>query len=102
MQFEDSSGRQSGLHFQVADITNALVSVANLCDAGNVVVFGKQGGLIHHLQTGHRIRLPREGNAFYLDMKVAVEPEEEKKRVPGAVVGSTAGSWGSPAFRRPE
>ena len=75
------------------------MSVASLRDAGNVVAFGKQGGLIHHLQTGHRIRLPREGDAFYLDMKVAVEPEEEKEV---AVAGSASGSRGSPAFRRPE
>ena len=86
--FTGSSGHQSGLHFHVAQITQPLVSVAQLVDAGNVVAFDDKGGWIHHLKSGRRIRLPRVGNAFVLDMKVATEPEEEK--------GAAA------SFRRPE
>ena len=82
-----------GIHFQVGEgLTQPLVSVAGLVDAGNVVTFDKTGGWIRSLQTGRRIRLPRDGNTFFLDMKVPGSPEEEGK----------GGADSPAAFRRQE
>ena len=72
-------------------LTQPLVSVAHLVGAGNVVALDKSGGWIRFIQTSKRVRLPREGNTFYLDMEVAESAEEEEKRLKGAA-----------AFRRPE
>ena len=89
VRFADASGRARGIHFQVAEVKDPLISVAGLCDAGNEVVFDKTGGRIRHLKTGREIQLPRVGNSFVMDLHVPAKPEEEKK-------GS------APAFRRPE
>ena len=100
MEFEDSNGRASGMHFQVAGITQPLISVAGLVDAGNLVVFAADGGWVHHQSSGRRVRLPRVGNTFVLDMKVAESPEEEKEAV--AAGAPHGGGELTPAFRRPE
>jgi len=95
VKFATLAGHKMGIHFQVGEgLTQPLVSVAGLVDAGNVVTFDKTGGWIHSLQTGRRIRLPREGNTFFLDMKVPGSPEEEEK---GEGTQSSLA-----AFRRPE
>ena len=99
MEFEDSNGRARGMHFQVAGITQPLISVAGLADAGNLVVFDADGGWVHHRLSGRRVRLPRVGNTFVLDMKVAGSPEEEEAEAAGAPRG---GEDSTPAFRRPE
>ena len=104
VSFLDDEGRHTGILFQVAEITQPLVSVADLCDAGNRVVFEKGGGYIRHLASGRQIRLPRDGKTFRLEMKVTAPPEEEKDEAAEAepAAGSATGSRRSPAFRRPE
>ena len=79
--------------------TQPLVSVAGLVDAGNVVTFDKTGGWIRSLQTGRRIRLPRDGNTFFLDMKVPGSPEEEEEQ---GEQGAQEAQSIPAAFRRPE
>ena len=49
-------------------MTQPLVSVAGLCDAGHVVIFHKGGGVIHSLTTKKKVRLARAGNTYVLDM----------------------------------
>ena len=96
MKFATEGGQKLGMHFQVGEgLTQPLVSVAGLVDAGNVVAFDKTGGWIHSLQTGRRIRLPREGNTFFLDMKVPGSPEEEQEEEQGVEAQSSLA-----AFRR--
>ena len=68
--FEDSANQRHGLHFQVADVTQALISVAGLVDAGNRVSFEPGGAHIHHLASGRKINIAREGNAYLLDMMI--------------------------------
>ena len=98
VEFEDSAGRPRGMHFQVAGVTQPLVSVAGLVDGGNVVVFDKSGGFVHHRATGRRIQLPRVGNTFVLDMTITRQPEEEE----GDAAAGAHTEDEAPAFRRPE
>ena len=90
VHFEDPAGNKRGMQFQVADVTQPLISVAQMVDAGHVVMFTETGGWIHHLSTGKRIRLPRVGNTFVLDMHETAASEEEE------------GGAEASAFRRPE
>jgi len=97
VRFATPAGQRMGIHFQVGEgLTQPLVSVAGLVDAGNVVTFDKTGGWIRSLQTGRRIRLPRDGNTFFLDMKVPGSPEEEEEE------GAQKAQSIPAAFRRPE
>ena len=55
------------------------MSVAGLCDAGNVVIFHKGGGFIHSLTAKKRVCLVRAGNAYVLDMVVPPAAAEEEE-----------------------
>ena len=93
------------MHFQVGEgLTQPLVSVAGLVDSGNLVAFDKSGGWIHQVATGRRIRIPRVGNTFYPDMKVAGSPEEEEEEEGAQKSSENAVSTEAApaAFRRPE
>ena len=100
VHFKTPEGTKVGMHFQVGEgLTQPLVSVAGLVDSGNLVAFDKTGGWIHQVSTGRRIRIPRVGNTFYWDMKVAPNPEEEEDERGQ----ETAATEAAPAaFRRPE
>jgi len=100
VHFHTSEGNRVGMHFQVGEgLTQPLVSVAGLVDSGNLVAFDKTGGWIQQVSTGRRIRIPRVGNTFYLDMKVAPNPEEEEDEGGQEAAATEAAPA---AFRRPE
>jgi len=90
--FRDKDDRASALHFEVAEVTQPLVSVAGLCDAGNVVIFHKKGAFIHSLTSQKKVRLARVGNTYVLDMVLPTAPAEEECK----------GGRAETAFRRPE
>ena len=93
VKFATPAGQPMKIDLQVGEgLTQPLVSVAHLVDAGNVVTFDKSGGWIRSIRTGKRVRLPRDGNTFYLDMEVTENAKEEEARLKGAAA----------AFRRPE
>ena len=101
VHFRTPDGDRVGMHFQVGEgLTQPLVSVAGLVDAGNLVAFDKQGGWIHQVSTGRRIRIPRVGNTFFLDMKVSPRPEEEEEE-DEAGHEAVATEAAPAAFRRP-
>jgi len=101
VHFKTPEGTKVGMHFQVGEgLTQPLVSVAGLVDSGNLVAFDKTGGWIHQVSTGRRIRIPRVGNTFFLDMKVAAHPEEEEEDEGGQKAVATEAA--PAAFRRPE
>ena len=104
VHFRTSEDHKVGMHFQVGEgLTQPLVSVAGLVDSGNFVAFDKTGGWIHQVSTGRRIRIPRVGNTFYLDMKVARHPEEEEEDGARRSSEEAAPTEAAPAaFRRPE
>ena len=97
MQFATPAGQGMKIDLQVGEgLTQPLVSVAALVDSGNVVTFDRSGGWIRSLQTGKRVRLPRDGNTLYLDMKVTGSPEEEEEEEEEKKLEGAA------AFRRSE
>jgi len=99
--YRTAEGSKMTMHFQVGEgLTQPLVSVAGLVDSGNWVAFDRTGGWIHQVSTGRRVRIPRIGNTFYLDMKVAGNPEEEEEE--GAQRSSENEEAAPAAFRRPE
>jgi hypothetical protein len=104
VKFLTPDGHKVGMHFQVGEgLTQPLVSVAGLVDSGNLVAFDRSGGWIHQVATGRRIRIPRVGNTFYLDMKVAGSPEEEEEDGARKSSEEAASTEAAPAaFRRPE
>ena len=93
VRFRDKADAASALRFEFAEVTQPLVSVAGLCDAGNVVIFDKNGGYIQSLTTRKKVRLARSGNTYVLDMVLPTAAAEEER------AGKSAGV---PPFRRPE
>jgi hypothetical protein len=91
--FQDKDDRTSALRFEVAEVTQPLISVAGLCDAGNVVIFHNKGGFIHSLTSKKKVRLARAGNTYVLDMMLPTAAAEEEE---------TGGKAVAAAFRRPE
>ena len=92
MAFRDSADRERGIHFEVAKVMEPLVSIAQMVGTDHVVVLRKAGGLVYNPRTKQKIRLPRVGNKFYMDMKLPAPEEEEKQEEQSP----------APAFRRPE
>ena len=45
VEFEDANSRDRVLRFEVADVQDPLISTADVCDAGNLVIFHKKGAL---------------------------------------------------------
>ena len=45
VEFEDATARSRILRFEVADVQEPLVSTADVCDAGNFVVYHKKAAL---------------------------------------------------------
>ena len=76
VKFQDQDSRTSALRFEVAEVTQPLVSVAGLCDAGHVVIFTKTGGFIHSLTSKKKVRIARANNTYVLDMGVPAAAAE--------------------------
>ena len=67
--------KETVVKYQIADVSRALNSVAEICDAGdpehgNQVVFGRNGGTIINLATGQTTHFGRENNIYCLDFWV--------------------------------
>ena len=56
--------------FQIADVSKPLVSVPAICERGNRVIFGKSGGVIQNIQTGHETPFYRQDGIYiYISWK---------------------------------
>ena len=51
--------------FQIADVARPLNSVGKMCDLGKRVMFGKKGGVIWDIATGHMTKFRREADGVY-------------------------------------
>ena len=54
--------------WQVADITRPLNAISDECDKGQLVIFGKSGGLCLNVLNGERRYFPRVGGSYEMDM----------------------------------
>ena len=61
-------GEERQVTFQVAEVSRPLTSVAKICDQGNRVVFGSQGGYIMSLKTGKVTPFQRESGVYALNL----------------------------------
>ena len=59
-------GQRMNQTFQMAEVTRPLSSVGEIADKGNAIVFGRRGGFIHNLATGHRLSFSREQGVYLL------------------------------------
>ena len=61
-------GEGRSVTFQVAEVNRPLTSVAKICDQGNRVVFGAQGGYILNVKTGKMTQFQRESGVYTLNL----------------------------------
>ena len=54
--------------FQIADVSRSLTSVGAVCDRGNVVVFGPEGGYILSMEGGSSTKFERNGGKYELEL----------------------------------
>ena len=82
-------GRRRGLRASAADVSKALVSVADMVDQGNVVLFSKDRSFAYHPKSKETIEFARRNKVYEFDIEV--EP----------YVGGKAGDAGRSDFPRP-
>ena len=63
------------LKYQVADVSRPLNAVSEVCDAGNRVVFGKNGGVICNIKNGSQTWFGREDNIYVFEYWVRPGPK---------------------------
>ena len=64
-------GQSRQMNMQITDVNKALMSVAKVCDAGHMVVFTKQGGVIKNNKSGEETAFRRENNVYRLTVQLA-------------------------------
>ena len=66
-------GAQRDMRFIVCDVSEALASVSQMCQAGNRVVFhppwSPEGSYIQHIDTGERLWLHEENGLYMLNTR---------------------------------
>ena len=63
-------GHTRAMNMQITDVNKALMSVARICDAGNTVIFKKDGGIIKNNKTGEETKFRRENNVYRMTVKL--------------------------------
>ena len=62
------NGARALVTFQVADVSRPLVSVSKVCEMGNRVVFGANGGYILNLETGAATQFVKKDGIYVFNM----------------------------------
>jgi len=89
VQMVTNSGDQTLGTWQMVEVMRPLSSVKKVCDRGNRVIFGSEGGVIQNIYTGEEIPFGVEDGIYVLDLWLP--PEEE-----GPVRGTEVQSSGFP------
>ena len=63
-----ANGARTIATFQVADVSRPLMSVGKLCEMGNRVIFGANGGVILNLQTGEATPFAKDEGVYTFEM----------------------------------
>ena len=94
-------GIETQVLFQLADVSCPLISVSQICDHGNRVIFGRGGGVILNLQTGAEIPFKREGGVYALGLWMRRgDPKIAKENVRLADERAAAAAKKAPFGRR--
>ena len=72
--------RSLGIEMQVADVKKILGSVSKMCDAGNTVIFIKNGGKVINDVTGQETCIKREGGLYTITLWVPTNGKENDKK----------------------
>ena len=64
--------------WQMAEVVRPLNSVKKICEKGNRVIFGSEGGVIQNLYTGEEIPFGVEGDIYTLDLWLPPVEDGEK------------------------
>ena len=62
------NGARTIATFQVCDVSRPLMSVSRLCEMGNRVLFGANGGVIMNLATGQVTPFQKEDGVYVFEM----------------------------------
>ena len=62
-----NEGHCVNLGFQMAEVTKPLASVGRICDSGNEVTFGPNGGVIYNAMTGCVTEIKRTNGVYVLE-----------------------------------
>ena len=63
-----TNGARTIATLQVADVSRPLMSVGNLCEMGNRVIFGANGGVILNLQSGQVTPFIKDEGVYTFEM----------------------------------
>ena len=68
----------NGIHttWQVVDVSRPLMSVHQICERDNIVVFGKGGGYIMSLVDGTMTHFGVEDNVYVLELMLPPNPAD--------------------------
>ena len=80
MQAFTDQGRSVTIKWQVVEVNRPLMSVHQICQNGNIVVFGEEGGYIMNLADGSQTQFGVEDNVYVLNLYL---PPAEGFRRPG-------------------
>ena len=62
--------------WQVVDVSRPLMSVHQICQRGNLVVIGEQGGYIMSLVDGSQTHFGVEDNVYVLELMLPPNPAD--------------------------
>ena len=65
-----ANGARTIATFQVAEVSRPLMSVARLCEMGNRILFGANGGVILNLKTGDVTPFQKEEGVYTFEMMI--------------------------------
>ena len=65
-----STGTGMTAVFQIADITRPLLSVSKICENGNMISCGSNGGVSHHLESGTKTFFGRSNGIYVIDLYI--------------------------------
>ena len=77
-------GLPVNLTYQVTGVTKPLNSVSRICDQGNIVTFGPDGGVIENVWTGRQTHFNRENGVYVLNtwLQIPCSPCVESPNAP--------------------
>ena len=65
-----NNGNAGRVTYQIAKVSRPLNSVSEICDAGNRIVFGRNGGVIYHIESGKETYFTMSNGIYILDCLV--------------------------------
>ena len=78
MHSPEKEGKGINTTWQVVDVSRPLMSVHQICEHGNIVVFGEKGGYIMSLEDGSQTHFGVEDNVYVLELYLPPNPADHE------------------------